>query len=55
MDKERCWEHVDQIIDFMDKGFRFLAPEEIVDDTNPNKNDVLYDDPNIENDELKLL
>jgi hypothetical protein len=55
MDKERCWEHVDQIIDFMDKGFRFLAPEEILDEKNPAKNDVLYDDPNIENDELKLL
>lgn len=55
MDKERCWEHVDQIIDFMDKGFRFLAPDEVVDEYNPTKNDVLYDDPNLEKDELKLL
>jgi hypothetical protein len=39
----------------MDKGFRFLAPEEISDESNPNRNDLLYDDPNIEQDELKLL
>lgn len=29
MDPDKCWEHVEQILEFMDKGFRFLAPEEV--------------------------
>lgn len=48
MDKEKCWEHVDQIIEFMDKGFRFLAPNEIIDEVNQTPKDVVYDDPTLE-------
>ncbi len=44
MDAQRCWEHVDLIIDFMDKGFRFLAPEEVTDEVNQSQKDALYDD-----------
>ena len=55
MDKEKCWEHVDKIIDFMDKGFRFLAPNEILDEITQTQKDVLYDDPTLEVDEQNLL
>ena len=55
MDKEKCWEHVDKIIDFMDKGFRFLAPNEILDEVTQTQKDVLYDDPTLEADEQNLL
>ena len=55
MDKEKCWEHVDKIIDFMDKGFRFLAPNEILDEVTQTQKDVLYDDPTLEVDEQNLL
>ena len=55
MDKEKCWEHVVKIIDFMDKGFRFLAPNEILDEVTQTQKDVLYDDPTLEVDEQNLL
>ena len=55
MDKEKCWEHVDKIINFMDKGFRFLAPNEILDEVTQTQKDVLYDDPTLEVDEQNLL
>ena len=55
MDAQRCWEHVDLIIDFMDKGFRFLAPEEVTDEVNQSQKDALYDDSAIEEDEKAFV
>ena len=39
----------------MDKGFRFLAPEEVTDEVNQSQKDALYDDPAIEEDEKAFV
>lgn len=50
MDDKSSWEIVDEIINVMERGFKFLATEEIKEETE----DDLYQDKSIEDDEQKF-
>ena len=50
MDEKRSWSIVEQILEVLERGFRFLATEEIKEETQ----DDVYEDDKIEEDEKKF-
>jgi len=55
MDKDKCWEQIDVIIEVLDTGFRYLATEEIQETVFERFNGIkrlsLYDDVRLTEDE----
>jgi len=55
MDKEKCWEQIDVIIEVLDTGFRYLAADEIQETVFERFNGIrrlsLYDDVKLGEDE----
>lgn len=59
MDKDKCWEQIDVIIEVLDTGFRYLATDEIQETVFERFNGIkrlsLYDDVKLGEDEQRYI
>ena len=56
MDSTKCWEQIDTIISVLDKGFRYLATQDVEDSAlEKYVKDTVYADKLLEEDEKKLI
>lgn len=59
MDKNKCWEQIDVIIEVLDTGFRYLATDEIQETVFERFNGIkrlsLYDDVKLGEDEQRYI